>query len=350
MGEEKSGTLNAPAKELVTQNIAGADAPAIPIPTTMPKPNIPLPILPSSSSSNDSTMNNKDVAKRNWNTSKLGLRVGVDALSAGAAGALVAPIITMIDKGIIENASGRNTLGDSIKKSAGELLLKPHRFITSKPFVLIFVCPRTPNSTLNDSQLNIIPSQSLYFGTYFTANTIDTAASTVNHTPASSTTAGTTKFLATSTANLSLCLYKDNKFTQLFGSTGGPKRAVPLPTFALFTIRDCMTIFASFNLPPLLAPSFEQHMSEGVQKYISSASAAQFVTPAAVQLVSTPLHLLGLDLYNRPDVRAGERVGRVLRDWGMSAVARICRIVPAFGVGGVVNTKVRKRFMGGLEE
>jgi hypothetical protein len=90
-------------------------------------------------------------------------------------------------------------------------------------------------------------------------------------------------------------------------------------------------------------------MSEGVQKYISSASAAQFVTPAAVQLVSTPLHLLGLDLYNRPDVRAGERVGRVLRDWGMSAVARICRFVPAFGVGGVVNTKVRKRFMGGLE-
>lgn len=93
-------------------------------------------------------------------------------------------------------------------------------------------------------------------------------------------------------------------------------------------------------------------MSEGVQKYISSASAAQFVTPAAVQLVSTPLHLLGLDLYNRPEARlvgVDGRVGRVLRDWGMSAVARICRIVPAFGVGGVVNTKVRKSFMGRLE-
>jgi hypothetical protein len=141
MGEEKGGTFKAPAERIVTQSTAGADAPAIPVPTTIPKPKMALSGLSSSSSNTESTMNKKDSAKRDWNTSKLGLRIGVDALSAGAAGALVAPIITMIDKGIIENASGRNTLGDSIKKSAGELLLKPHRFITSKPFVLIFVRP-----------------------------------------------------------------------------------------------------------------------------------------------------------------------------------------------------------------
>jgi hypothetical protein len=193
--------------------------------------------------------------------------------------------------------------------------------------------------------------QSLYFGTYFTANTVDTVSSTVHAKSPSFTTAGTTKFLATSTTNLAICLYKDNKFTQLFGSAGSA-RPVPLPTFALFTVRDCMTIFASFNLPPLLAPSFEQHMSEGVQRYMSSASAAQFVTPAAVQLVSTPLHLLGLDLYNRPGAAVGGpdgRVGRVLRDWAKSSAARMCRIIPAFGVGGVVNTKVRKGFMGRIE-
>lgn len=93
-------------------------------------------------------------------------------------------------------------------------------------------------------------------------------------------------------------------------------------------------------------------MSEGVRRYMSSASAAQFVTPAAVQLVSTPLHLLGLDVYNRPGVGFGGadgRAARVLRDWGISAMARICRIVPAFGVGGVVNMKVRKGLMGDLE-
>lgn len=76
---------------------------------------------------------------REWNTSKLGLRVGADALAAGTAGALVAPLITMIDKGIIENASGGNTLGDSLRKSARELFLRPHRYLSGRPFLLVFV-------------------------------------------------------------------------------------------------------------------------------------------------------------------------------------------------------------------
>jgi hypothetical protein len=113
-----------------------------------------------------------------------------------------------------------------------------------------------------------------------------------------------------------------------------------------------MTIFASFNLPPLLAPKLEEKMSAEVRKYASAATVAQFVTPAAVQIVSTPLHLLGLDLYNRPGVvlfGQDGRAGRVVRDWAKSALARMGRIIPAFGVGGVVNTKVRRNLMGKLE-
>jgi len=334
MGEERIGG--------VKDGQQSVDTPIIPVAIpAIPKPKIALP----------PTMVSKDIpnpttAPRAWNTSKLGLRVAADALSAGAAGALVAPIITMIDKGIIENASGRNTLGDSLKQSARELMLRPHRFIGSKPFALIFVRPTS--TSVPTHQANCVCTQSLYFGTYFTANTIDTISSTTNSTQPSATTAGPTKFLATSTTNLALCLYKDNKFTQLFGSTS--TRPVPLPTFALFTIRDCLTIFASFNLPPLLAPKFEEHMSESVKAYIGGVSAAQFVAPAAVQIVSTPLHLLGLDLYNRPGVGGGERLSMVLGNWAISAAARICRIVPAFGVGGVVNMRVRKGMMGGLEE
>jgi len=93
-------------------------------------------------------------------------------------------------------------------------------------------------------------------------------------------------------------------------------------------------------------------MGADVKKYVGAMSVAQFVTPAAVQIVSTPLHLLGLDLYNRgkgEGVSWGDRMSRVGRDWGVSALARMGRIVPAFGVGGVVNMKVRARLMGGLE-
>jgi len=108
-----------------------------------------------------------------------------------------------------------------------------------------------------------------------------------------------------------------------------------------------MTVFAAFNLPPLIAPLLP--LSQSVETQISRASAAQFLAPAAIQLLSTPLHLWGLDLYNRPGVNWRERVGRVSRDWLGSSFARMARVVPAFGVGGVVNGGVRRGMMGRCE-
>ncbi|KAI5239409.1 hypothetical protein E4T43_06787 [Aureobasidium subglaciale] len=262
-----------------------------------------------------------------WNTHNLGLRLAADVASAASAAALVAPVITAIDKAIIENASGRQTLGRSLRDSFATLALRPHHFLFSKPFALIFA---------------------LYGGTYITANILDTSASTMKAKPASTTTSGPAKFLATSSANLSLCLYKDSKFAKLFGAATSSPRPIPGPSYALFAVRDCLTVFASFNVPPLLAPMLP--MSEGMQKHVSAVSAAQFLAPAAVQLISTPLHLLGLDLYNRDgSLGARERMIKVRKDWLKSSFARMARIVPAFGVGGVVNTNVRANLMKKLE-
>lgn len=135
-----SAVREASAPHTVIQSVAEPsqvawDAPALPkpkMPGHLPSPPLPTPSITAKNAID------KEPA-RSWNTQNLGLRMGVDAMSAGAAGVLVAPIITMIDKGIIENASGRNTLGESLKNSAKELLLKPHRFLGSKPFALIFV-------------------------------------------------------------------------------------------------------------------------------------------------------------------------------------------------------------------
>lgn len=138
----------------------------------------------------------------------------------------------------------------------------------------------------------------------------------------------------------------------MFGAGGGGGGKVPGATYALFAVRDMLTIFASFNLPPMLADRIP--MGEQMERHVSRISVAQFVAPAAVQVLSTPLHLLGLDLYNRTG-KAGERVsvasrvGKVVKDWAPSCVFRICRIVPAFGVGGVVNRGMRERLLGRLE-
>ncbi len=188
----------------------------------------------------------------------------------------------------------------------------------------------------------------VYSSTYLTANALDTASSTLYNQPADKTTAGVPKFLATSGVNMSLGMVKDSQFAKMFGPKPSVKRMIPKPTYALFALRDCMTIFASFNLPPLIAPLLP--LSEGVERNISRASAAQFLAPAGIQLASTPLHLLGLDLYNR-HAKIGWRARwtKVRKDWMMSSLARMCRIVPAFGVGGVVNASVRKNLIGSLE-
>ncbi|EOD43993.1 sequence orphan [Neofusicoccum parvum] len=278
-------------------------------------------------------------AASSWNSANLGWRVGADCAAAASAGVLVAPVVTAIDRAIIENASGRSTLRTSLLSSLRTLVLRPHAYILSKPFALIFT---------------------LYTGTYLTANALDTTTSVLRSTPASTTTAGPSKFVATSSANLALCLYKDSRFTRMFGVATAHPRPVPPATYALFALRDCLTVFASFNVPPLLAPYLSAkietaagEVGDALRKHVDAASAAQFAAPAAVQVFSTPLHLLGLDLYNRPRGTAGvgvaERAAKVTKEWGMSCLARMARIVPAFGCGGVVNMRVRKGLMERLE-
>ena len=97
-------------------------------------------------------------SKNKWNTENLLWRVGADVTSAATAGVLIAPVITIIDRyvlgmavqvkewlanalrrSIIENASGKRSISASMVKSAKGLLLRPHHFLFSKPFALIFV-------------------------------------------------------------------------------------------------------------------------------------------------------------------------------------------------------------------
>jgi hypothetical protein len=235
----------------------------------------------------------------------------------------------------MENASGRNTLLGSIRASLRTLLGRPHAILFSKPAALIFM---------------------LYGGTYLTANTLDTATSTVRARPATTVTTGTAKFAASSAANVGLCIYKDQAFVRMFGPPGAVPRPVTPASYLLFALRDCFTIFASFNVPPILGPYLDARMSAELRSRASGAVFAQFLAPAAVQLLSTPIHLLGLDLYNRPANGPGAQGIVTMRDrwdlirkaWAPSALARICRIVPAFGFGGVVNNKVRRNLMENL--
>jgi hypothetical protein len=63
----------------------------------------------------------------------------------------------------------------------------------------------------------------------------------------------------------------------------------------------------------------------------------------SVQVVSTPFHLSGLDLYNNPGRSGAERLVALGRQYPVSTLARMGRICPAFGIGGLGNKYIRGR-------
>lgn len=57
-------------------------------------------------------------------------------------------------------------------------------------------------------------------------------------------------------SNIAASVLKDRAFSRLLGT--GASRPVPIASMALFGARDCITVAASFTLPPLVTPWFRE--------------------------------------------------------------------------------------------
>lgn len=122
-------------------------------------------------------------------------------------------------------------------------------------------------------------------------------------------------------------------------------RPLTIGSYIPFVVRDSLTIFASFNLPAVVAPA----LPESLDSFASRLLIAQMITPSGVQFLSSPLHLLGLDIYNRRGaITWSDRMAFIRKAWLSTSTARATRVFVAFGLGGVVNTSARtgamKRF------
>ncbi|EGF80729.1 hypothetical protein BATDEDRAFT_11154 [Batrachochytrium dendrobatidis JAM81] len=237
----------------------------------------------------------------------LSMEAACAILSAG----LVAPLISIVDKSIFANASGAQPLAQGIAAGLTSLVRSPLHFLRQPSFLLIW---------------------GVYSGTYIAANSIQAICDRLFvpwQIP---------KFIGSSVANVGLSVLKDLYFTRAFGT--GPARPVPMGSYSLYTLRDTMTIFASFNLPSIMSTKLKQHtkLSNGTADTIS-----QLVTPCAIQIASTPLHLYGMDLYNRPQATAVERRVFIRKEYVITTAARMARIFPAFGIGGVANKYLRSK-------
>jgi hypothetical protein len=172
----------------------------------------------------------------------------------------------------------------------------------------------------------------VYASTYITANTIEgiCKANDVAHSIPTT--------LGTSFVNMVAIAYKDRVYANLYGT---PSTTFPRASYALFAMRDCLTITSSF----VLKHDFKTYLQEqcGLSR-TSADAAASFMVPMAAQLVSSPLHVVALDLYQRPSVEAGARWDIVKKQFVSTCTGRVLRVIPAFGIGGFVNDMLKERW------
>jgi hypothetical protein len=184
----------------------------------------------------------------------------------------------------------------------------------------------------------------LYGVTYTVAN----GADTIGHEFKASAT-GMITFLSTTMVNVPMGVWKDIRFAQIFGpkaATAGITRPLvqnggARAATAIFLLRDSVTIFGSFTLAPRLSKMIPDLTSHPHAKPVIS----QLTVPVLTQLVATPLHLLGLDLYMRQHaVPLADRLVQSQRYLPSSTVVRCIRIIPAFGFGCLANMELRSFF------
>jgi hypothetical protein len=225
----------------------------------------------------------------------------IDIISGTTASFIVSPIITVLDRAIIENANGKQLLKKSIKELTLNMIKNPVSFIFRKEFLLI---------------------HGLYSSTYISANIIDSICDYKdidNKLP---------KIIGTSSVNVTLCVLKDREFAKMFNNL--PKHSFPLTSLGLFAMRDILSIGASF-----IGPTY---ISNIVEKDFFKYNTSQFICPLLIQFISSPLHLLGLNLYNNKNANFNQRLKFISNEYLKTTIARIARIIPAFSFGCIINT------------
>ncbi|KAJ3067728.1 hypothetical protein HDU98_009062 [Podochytrium sp. JEL0797] len=245
-----------------------------------------------------------------------------DILAACCTAGVTSPVVAVIDRSIIANFSGKQTLMQGLAEGFTTLVTKPLVHLRNPSVIAVFA---------------------VYSLTYAVTNVTETVSRKMRCDPS------LPKFLASSVTNTGLTIWKDSLLTKWYGQ--GTPRPVGLKSYSCFGFRDSLTMAAAFTFPPILSGWLQKEDGLAWKKGTADV-ACQLFMPCAFQFVTTPVHLLGLDFYNRPDAqKAGGAMGRVRaigKEYLPSTFARMGRILPAFGFGGVINKKVRssaKKFL-----
>ncbi|KAK7196867.1 hypothetical protein NESM_000627900 [Novymonas esmeraldas] len=141
------------------------------------------------------------------------------------------------------------------------------------------------------------------------------------------------------------------------------KKPVPMLTRALFCGRDTLTCVAAFTFVPVVAswisgyayyqkrlpqaPDAILPENQGKTRLpISCVDTAQMLTPALLQFVTTLMHIAAIRYRQTyPNFSLRDLSESLRATYLSSTLLRMCRIMPAFGIGGIMNRELRSSLM-----
>ena len=247
---------------------------------------------------------------------------------------LVSPIVAIVDGAIINSVNGDGTpIFKGIANGFKELCGRPHKFFASYKWQrLTFYC------------------WLVYGGTYASGNLIQ-AYDEASHTHKES--AKMRKVLLTSVVNMGLTAFvKDPAIVRLMqklsesGEVNKASLKPPRPMWwlprGLFCFRDFITMFAAFYVADSVG-EWLMYKGEGQISPQWARRMGTFGVPVGLQTVSTPIHLLALNLVEMPQASLMVH-GAVIREkYFQACTSRMARIFPAIGLGSNLNNEARDR-------
>jgi hypothetical protein len=241
----------------------------------------------------------------------------VDVSAAICSATAAAPFIMTVDKAVVEASAGHSGLGTAMLKGIRTMLTRPHHLIQQPSLWMV---------------------AGVYGVTYATANLIDTSCERMLDPQKESSAAvhGVAKLVGTTAVNMTASITKDVAFARMYGATGasGP---MPKATIGFFAARDVLTIGAAFTMPKILATAL---IGSGTVDEKYAGETAQLISPIAMQVFCSPLHLMALHCYNVREATPTQRLLGVWKTLPETTLVRMCRMAPAYGVGGVLNTSL----------
>jgi hypothetical protein len=190
-------------------------------------------------------------------------------------------------------------------------------------------------NVLNDLRSRSLPfwrpyriMNQVYFSTFGTANVME------YYSKRYSIESQIPTILMTSTVNIGMMSYKDREYSHYFGI----KRPIMPWTSKVLTASGAfITVYAQFTKKQEVDKYLSTYLSPSASLFWSS-----ILVSMSAQLFSTPLHIIGIDIYQSPHNTFLERLEKIKSLYTTICIGRMMRIIPAFGVGGYLNEKWKR--------